>query len=84
MTVTISELWGRGLGIPAQPSSTSSLASYEALVRQRTSLVPTVTGQAGLIAQHSVGIAEFRGRLNIKSRNSPRPPSSDSCAKPAP
>ena len=53
-------------------------------MRQRTSLVPTVTGQAGLIDQHSVGIAEFFGRLNINSRNSPRPPSSDSYAKPAP
>lgn len=48
------------------------------------SLRATVAEQAGVIEKLSVEIAELRARLNMNSRNSSRPPSSDGYAKPAP
>jgi len=44
----------------------------------------TVAEQAALIEKLTAEIAELRARLNMNSRNSSRPPSSDGYAKPAP
>ena len=44
----------------------------------------TVGEQTGLIEKLRVEIAELRARLNMNSRNSSNPPSSDGYAKPAP
>ena len=59
-------------------------SSYEELVRENTILRATVTEQASLIEQLRAEIAELRARLDMNSRNSSKPPSSDGYAKPAP
>lgn len=58
--------------------------SYEELSQENASLRATVAEQAALIEKLTAEIAELRARLNMNSRNSSRPPSSDGYAKPAP
>ena len=58
--------------------------SYEELSEENTSLRATVAEQAGRIEKLASEIAELRARLNMNSRNSSKPPSSDGYAKPAP
>ncbi len=65
-------------------SISSDKASYEELSEENTSLRATVAEQAALIGKLSVEIAELRARLDMNSRNSSKPPSSDGYAKPAP
>ncbi|WP_276968347.1 DUF6444 domain-containing protein, partial [Metallibacterium scheffleri] len=52
--------------------------------QENASLRATVGEQAGLIEKLTAEIAELRARLNMNSRNSSKPPSSDGYAKPAP
>jgi len=67
------------------PGSVSSeKPSYEELSEEVASLRATVAEQAGLIEKLMAEIAELRARLNMNSRNSSKPPSSDGYAKPAP
>ena len=63
------------MGVPEHVSSEEP--SYE-------ELRATVREQASLIEKLTAEIAELRARLNMNSRNSSRPPSSDGYAKPAP
>jgi len=58
--------------------------SYEELSQENASLRATVGEQTGLIEKLTAEIAELRARLNMNSRNSSKPPSSDGYAKPAP
>jgi len=64
-------------GIPTDPPSSVSAPSYEEQVGIIVSLRAT-------IAEQAAEIAELRARLNMNSRNSSKPPSSDGYAKPAP
>ena len=58
-------------------STSSDKPSYEELSEENTSLRATVAEQAALIEKLSVEIAELRARLDMNSRNSSKPPSSD-------
>jgi len=51
--------------------------SYEELAQQNAALRTTVAEQAALIEKLTAEIAELRARLNMNSRNSSKPPSSD-------
>ena len=67
------------------PGSVSSdKPSYEELSEELSSLRTTVAEQAAVIEKLTAEIAELRARLNMNSRNSSKPPSSDGYAKPAP
>jgi transposase len=67
------------------PGSVSSeKPSYEELSEEVASLRTTVAQQATLIEKLTAEIAELRARLNMNSRNSSKPPSSDGYAKPSP
>ena len=65
-------------------SSSSQKPSYEELSEEIVSLRAVVAEQAALIERLTAEIAELRARLNMSSRNSSKPPSSDGYAKPAP
>lgn len=54
------------------------------LVAQNVSLTALVADQTRLIATLTAEIVELRARLDMNSRNSSKPPSSDGYAKPAP
>jgi transposase len=67
------------------PGSVSSdKPSYEELSEELSSLRTAVAEQAAVIEKLTAEIAELRARLNMNSRNSSKPPSSDGYAKPAP
>lgn len=67
------------------PGSVSSeKPSYEELSEAVSSLRAVVAEQASLIEKLTAEIAELRARLNMNSRNSSKPPSSDGYGKPAP
>ena len=51
---------------------------------ENASLRVQVAEQAGLIEKLTTEVTELRARLNMNSRNSSKPPSSDGYAKPAP
>jgi hypothetical protein len=73
-----------GWRIPVDPPSSAGAPSYEELTREIASLRGTVSELTGLIEKLTVENAELRARLNLNSRNSSKPPSSDGYAKPAP
>jgi len=67
------------------PESVSSeKPSYEDLSEEISSLRAVVAEQAALIETLRAEIAELRSSLQMNSRNSSKPPSSDGYAKPAP
>jgi len=72
------------LGIPVDPPPSAGAPSYEELAQENISLGATVAEQAALIEKLMAEIVELRDRLNMNSRNSSKPPSSDGYAKPAP
>ena len=65
-------------------SVSSQNPSYEELSEENVSLRAAVAEQAALVETLTAEIAELRARLNMNSRNSSKPPSSDGYAKPAP
>lgn len=59
-------------------------ATYDELVRENAELRALVATQTVLIEKLTVEVAELRARVDMNSRNSSKPPSSDGYSKPAP
>ncbi len=59
-------------------------STYDELERENAELRALAVTQAGLIERLTVEVAELRARLDMNSRNSSKPPSTDGYAKPAP
>jgi hypothetical protein len=62
----------------------SSPPSYEDLLAENAVLRALVADLTGRLEQALARIAELEARLNMSSKNSSKPPSSDGLAKPAP
>lgn len=70
-----------GDGRPSREDLEQRVAVLE---RENAELRAVVAAQAALIEKLTVEIAELRARVDMNSRNSSKPPSSDGYAKPAP
>lgn len=70
-----------GVGRPSREDLEQRVALLE---RENAELRALVAAQAGLIEKLTVEIAELRARVDMNSRNSSKPPSSDGYEKPAP
>lgn len=70
-----------GAGRPSREDLEQRVGELE---RENAELRALVATQAALIEKLAVEIAELRARVDMNSRNSSKPPSSDGYAKPAP
>ena len=70
-----------GDGRPSREDLERRVGELEA---ENAELRALVVAQAALIEKLTVEIAELRARLDMNSRNSSKPPSSDGYGKPAP